>query len=78
MPPADRPYFGVKRDVAIGEGPGPLRLDLPVRRGVWVTGRVVDEETGGPFVETSGAIEFAEGTDASNPEDAKREPFPKT
>jgi|SRR5580658_7829808 hypothetical protein len=40
--------------------------------------QVVDEETGGPFVETSGAIEFAEGTDASNPEDAKREPFPKT
>lgn len=34
------------------------------------------EETGGPFVETSGDVEFAAGTDASNPEDADREPFP--
>lgn len=40
--------------------------------------QVVDEESGGPFVETSGATEFAGGTDASNPIDAKREPFPKT
>jgi hypothetical protein len=40
--------------------------------------QVVDEESGGPFVETSGATEFADGTDASNPEGAKREPFPKT
>jgi hypothetical protein len=40
--------------------------------------QVVDEESGGPFVETSGATEFAAGTDASNPIDAKREPFPKT
>jgi hypothetical protein len=43
-----------------------------------ILNQVVDEETGGPFIETSGAIEFAEGTDASNPEGAKREPFPKT
>jgi hypothetical protein len=40
--------------------------------------QVVDEETGGPFIQTSGATEFAGGTDASNPIDAKREPFPKT
>jgi hypothetical protein len=39
---------------------------------------VVDEEAGGPFVETSGGTEFAGGTDASNPKGAKREPFPKT
>ncbi len=39
---------------------------------------VVDEEAGGPFVETSGGTEFADGTDASNPKGAKREPFPKT
>jgi hypothetical protein len=39
--------------------------------------QVVIEESGGPFVETSGATEFAEGTDASNPEGAEREPFPK-
>lgn len=37
-----------------------------------------DEEIGGPFVTTSAGVEFAEGTDASNPRRAKREPFPKT
>lgn len=38
--------------------------------------QVVDEESGGPFTETSGSVEFAEGTDASNIAEATREPFP--
>jgi hypothetical protein len=38
----------------------------------------VTEEHGGPFVETTAGQEMAEGTDASNPADAEREPFPKT
>jgi hypothetical protein len=38
----------------------------------------VPEESGGPFVETSGNSEFAYGTDASNPKDAERDPFPTT
>jgi hypothetical protein len=38
----------------------------------------VPEERGGPFVRSSGGIEFAEGTDRSNPKGAKREPFPTT
>jgi hypothetical protein len=33
-------------------------------------------ERGGPFVETSADVEFAYGTDASNPAGATREPFP--
>src|SRR5688572_10783101 len=33
----------------------------------------VIEEVGGPFIETSAETEFADGTDASNPEDAERE-----
>jgi hypothetical protein len=37
-----------------------------------------EEETGGPFVETAAAEEFAEGTDESNIAEATREPFPKT
>lgn len=37
---------------------------------------VVEEESGGPFTETSGSTEFAEGTDASNIAEATREPFP--
>jgi hypothetical protein len=40
--------------------------------------REVPEERGGPFVETTAGTEFAEGTDASNPKGAKREPFPTT
>jgi hypothetical protein len=38
----------------------------------------VEEEKGGPFVTTTGGQEFAEGTDASNPSSATREPTPKT
>lgn len=38
----------------------------------------VIEEKGGPFVATTEGQEMAEGTDASNPEDAMREPFPTT
>jgi hypothetical protein len=38
----------------------------------------VPEESGGPFVETSGRSEFAYGTDASNPKDAEQAPFPTT
>jgi hypothetical protein len=38
----------------------------------------VPEESGGPFVETSGRSEFAHGTDASNPKDAEPAPFPTT
>jgi hypothetical protein len=38
----------------------------------------VPEDDGGPFVPTTAGQEFAEGTDASNPIQSKREPFPKT
>jgi len=40
--------------------------------------QTVPEDTGGPFVETTGKTEFAHGTDASNIKGATREPFPKT
>ena len=39
---------------------------------------VVAAEAGGPFVETSGKTEFAEGVDPSNPDGTLREPFPTT
>jgi hypothetical protein len=38
----------------------------------------VDEEVGGPFVESPAKTEFGEDSDESNPADATREPFPKT
>ena len=39
---------------------------------------VSPEEMGGPFIVTTGAVEFAHDTDESNPPDATREPFPRT
>jgi hypothetical protein len=42
-----------------------------------VLDQVVSEEIGGPFVETTGADEFAAGIDPSNPEDAQVEPLPR-
>jgi|SRR3954468_25042753 hypothetical protein len=42
-----------------------------------VLDQVVSEEIGGPFVETTGADEFATGVDPSNPEDAVPEPLPR-
>jgi hypothetical protein len=39
---------------------------------------VSSEERGGPFIETSGQIEYAYDADATNPADGTREPFPTT
>lgn len=37
---------------------------------------IVPEEEGGPFVPSRGKVEFARGTDKSNPRSAEREAFP--
>jgi hypothetical protein len=39
--------------------------------------QVVPEEIGGPFIETSAAVEFAHDTDEANPLDAEAEPLPR-
>jgi hypothetical protein len=49
-----------------GEGPGDDSLDA-----------AAPEEIGGPFVPTSATEELADDTDASNPDDATREPLPR-
>ncbi|MBI2892347.1 MAG: hypothetical protein HYY06_02265 [Deltaproteobacteria bacterium] len=36
----------------------------------------VPEDVGGPFVETTGPMEFGDEVDETNPEDAEREAFP--
>ena len=38
--------------------------------------RDVEEDWGGPFIETTASKEFASGTDESNIAEATREPFP--
>jgi hypothetical protein len=37
---------------------------------------LLTEELGGPFLEGRASMEFADDVDASNPDDAAREPFP--
>ncbi len=46
VPPDESPYPGATRPVAVGQGPGAASLDVPLRRGVWVTGRITDAATG--------------------------------
>jgi hypothetical protein len=42
-----------------------------------VRDEVLTEELGGPFLEVPASEEFDRATDASNPPDADREPFPR-
>ena len=81
-PPKDdsRAFLGGKRD-DLAEQLGEEAVEKMTSGeddGEDVANQEVAEETGGPFVVTSGGTEFASGTDASNPEGADREPFPTT
>ncbi len=42
------PYLRARVEVGEASGTGPIRLDINLKRGVWVTGRVIEEETGKP------------------------------
>jgi RNA polymerase sigma factor (sigma-70 family) len=44
----DLPYLPAGIEVGERDGMGPIRLDINLKRGVWVTGRVVEEDTGKP------------------------------
>jgi RNA polymerase sigma factor (sigma-70 family) len=44
----DQPYVKVEKTVGDAKGLGPVRFDVELRRGVWVTGRVVDKSSGRP------------------------------
>jgi RNA polymerase sigma factor (sigma-70 family) len=47
-PAEGQPYLAATRNVADGEGAGPLKADFALRRGVPVRFRLVDRETGKP------------------------------
>jgi len=48
-PPLDRPYFITRfLEVPAGPGLGPVRHDIALKRGIWVTGRVTNAKTGQP------------------------------
>ena len=42
------PYLPVVQHVGDGRGPGPIRKDFELKRGVWPRGRVTDKATGKP------------------------------
>ena len=44
----DLPYLPAGIEVGQPGGIGPIKLDIDLKRGVWVTGRVIEEDTGKP------------------------------
>ena len=46
LPPEGEPYLSAYPEVAWGESPDPVTVDVAMRRGAWITGRVVDASTG--------------------------------
>ena len=47
-PPIDLPYFGSLIAVEDAAGLGPVELEVGLKRGIWIEGRVTDAETGEP------------------------------
>jgi hypothetical protein len=48
VPNLDQPYFGVDVDIPRTAGLDPVTLDIKLKRGLWITGRVTDKVTGKP------------------------------
>jgi hypothetical protein len=48
LPPEGKPYLAASRDVSDAEGLGAVTVDLEVKRGVWVRGKVTDGMTRKP------------------------------
>ena len=46
VPSVDQPYFDNWVDIPQTAGPEPVRLDIKLRRGLWITGRVTEKVTG--------------------------------
>jgi hypothetical protein len=44
----DLPYLSASTKVGVTAGTGPIKLDIHLQRGVWVTGRVLEADTGNP------------------------------
>ncbi len=54
-PDKELPYLRARVTVEEAHGTGPLLLDINMKRGVWVTGRVIDKTTGKP---ARGQVEY--------------------
>jgi len=61
VPPDEQlPYLRARVAVEDERGTGPLQLDINMKRGVWVTGRLIDKATGKP---ARGQVEYFVYTD---------------
>ena len=49
IPPADGAYLSVSQRIQLGRGNGPATLDLSLKKGVWIKGRVTDAASGAPL-----------------------------
>jgi RNA polymerase sigma factor (sigma-70 family) len=48
VPPGDLPYLAVSADVPDSPGFGPVTVDVELKRGVWIEGKITDAVTGKP------------------------------
>jgi RNA polymerase sigma factor (sigma-70 family) len=48
VPGKDQPYVPQHIDVSEGVGVGPVTVDIELKRGVWIEGKITDKETGQP------------------------------
>jgi RNA polymerase sigma factor (sigma-70 family) len=55
IPGSDLPYLPVHADVPDGTGLDPVTVDIELRRGVWIEGKLTDKVTGKPL---KGAVEY--------------------
>src|SRR5262249_53712372 len=51
-PTGDRPYLPAAVEVDTRAGEGPVKLEVQIRRGVWVEGQVTEAKTGRPLLAT--------------------------
>jgi RNA polymerase sigma factor (sigma-70 family) len=49
VPPRDLPYVAPVLDVPDGFGPGPVTVDVELKRAVWIEGKLTDKATGKPL-----------------------------
>jgi RNA polymerase sigma factor (sigma-70 family) len=55
LPPKDHPYVARHVDVPAGVGVEPATVDIDLRRGVWIEGKITDKATGKPL---QGSVEY--------------------
>ena len=50
LPGTESPYFRTSENLPRSQGLAPMKHDIQLARGAWLTGRVTDRQTGGPLL----------------------------